>query len=336
MKKILLVTDAWAPLVNGVVRVQDAYISCLKSRGYDVAIIEPGQFYTVPMPMYPEIRLALFSRRRVAKMIKELKPDAIHLMTEGPLGWAARSVCMKEGIPFTTWYHTQFHLYVDIRLRGLLGPIYFFLRRFHSAAIRTIVSTNSLKDQLESAGFRKNIVVVPFGVNTDLFTRNPSPPLPPLPKPVFMYLSRLAPEKSPEEFLKLKLTGTKLVIGDGPDRARLEKEYGKENKFVGYKHGRELVDWMSLCDVFIFPSRTETFGLVVLEAMACGMPVAAHDTIGPRDIITEGKDGYLSEDLRDAAIRCLELSPEDCRATALSYSWEHSTDEFIKNLCFIR
>ncbi len=334
MKKILLVTDAWAPQVNGVVRVQDAHIAFLKARGYEVSVIEPGQFSTIPTPMYPEIRLALFPRRRVAKIIEELQPDAIHLMTEGPLGWAARSVCRERLIPFTTWYHSHFQLYVDIRLRGLLRPVYALLRRFHSVAACTMVSTKGLKRELESVGY-KNVVVVPLGVDIEHFSRNPSPPLPSLPKPVFVYFSRLAPEKSPEEFLKLKLPGTKLVIGDGPARAKLEKKYGKENKFVGYKHGQELVDWLSLADVFVFPSRTETFGLVVLEALACGIPVAAHSVMGPRDIITEGKDGYLSEDLQNAALKCLKLSPADCRATAEQYSWEHSADAFIKNLSFI-
>jgi len=336
MKKILLVTDAWAPQVSGVVRVQDAHISCLKARGYEVTVIEPGQFkWTIPTPMYPEIRIALFRSRYIKRVIEELQPDAIHLVTEGPLGWAARSVCIKKGLPFTTWYHTQLHLYVDIRLRGLLRPIYFFLRRFHGAAVCAMVSTESLKRDLESTGFKENVVVVPLGVDLKLFIRNSAPPLPSLPKPVFVYFSRIAPEKSPEEFLKLTLPGTKLVIGDGPDRVKLEETYGKGNKFIGYQHGQELGNWLSLADVFVFPSRTETFGLVALEALACGIPVAAHNVMGPRDIITEGKDGYLCDDLRKAAIKCLDLSPLDCRKKAEQYSWEHSTDEFLKNLAFI-
>ncbi|MDD2657663.1 MAG: glycosyltransferase family 1 protein [Candidatus Pacebacteria bacterium] len=335
MKKILFVTDAWAPQVNGVVRVQNAYLPLLGARGYDIKTIEPNQFMTMPMPWYPEIRFALFPRRRIAKMIDAFHPDAIHIMTEGPLGWAARSVCRKRGIPFTTWYHSHFQLYIDMRLRGLLSPVLALLRRFHAKAERTIVSTESLKRELESAGYT-HVVVVPLGVDVDLFKRTATPPLPPLPKPVFAYFSRLAPEKNPEEFLTLDVPGTKLVIGDGPDRTRLEKKYGKKNKFVGYKHGQELVDWLSLADVLIFPSRTETFGLVVVEALACGLPVAAHDVMGPRDIVEEGKDGYLSDDLKEAALACLELSPADCRAKAEQYSWEHSTDAFIKNLVPIR
>lgn len=335
MKKILLVTDAWAPQVNGVVRVLDALIPLLRARGYEVIVIEPGQFRTVSLPIYPEIRIALFPRRRIAQMLKVIKPDAVCLVTEGPLGWAARSACMRANIPFTTWYHSHFQLYADVRLRGLLLPAYALIRRFHSAGVWTMVSTESLKRELESEGF-KHLVIVPLGVDTELFMRNPSPPLPRLTGPVFVYFSRLAPEKSPEEFLKLKLPGTKLVIGDGPDKAKLEKKYGKENIFVGYKNGRELVDWLSLADVFVFPSRTETFGLVALEALSCGIPVAAHSVMGPRDIITEGKDGYLGEDLQKVALRCLDLSPSDCRAKALQYSWEHSADLFINNLLFIR
>ncbi|MHB0865416.1 MAG: glycosyltransferase family 4 protein [Minisyncoccota bacterium] len=331
MKKILLVTDAWAPQVNGVVRVLQALIPRLHARGYEVVVMEPGQFRTVSFPFYPEIRLALFARRRVGHVLKELQPDAVCIVTEGPLGWAARAVCIARGIPFSTWYHSHFQLYVSVRLRGLLGPVNAILRRFHSRAAVTMVSTETLKNELASIGFA-NLAVMPLGVDTELFVRNMASPLPPLPKPVFVYFSRLAPEKSPEEFMKLTLPGTKLVIGDGPLRKKLEEKYGTTHQFVGYKRGQELVDWLSSADVFVFPSRTETFGLVSLEALACGIPVAAHDVMGPRDIISQGKDGYLSDDLEEAALKCLNLSPEDCRAKALQFSWEHSVDQFIRHI----
>ena len=335
MKNIVLVTDAWRPQVNGVVRVLEALTPLLGARGYTVTVIEPGQFATVPLPFYPEIRLALFSKRRVKKMLKEIEPDAVCIVTEGPLGWAARSVCREQGVPFSTWYHSHFQLYVDVRLRGLLTPVYALIRRFHAAAAVTIVSTESLKRELETAGFT-HLVVMPLGVDTKLFTRTSAPALPALPSPVFVYFSRLAPEKSPEEFMKLKLPGTKLVIGDGPLRKSLEKKYGQDHLFVGYKRGQELVDWLSLADVFVFPSRTETFGLVALEALACGVPVAAHSSMGPRDVITVGKDGYLGEDLQEAALKCLDLSPADCRAKAEQYSWDRSADVFVQNLVSLR
>lgn len=335
VKKIVLVTDTWAPQRNGVVTVQNKLIALLTARGYAVEVIEPGQFKTFPLPLYPEIRLALFARRRVAQMLTELQPDAIHIMTEGPLGWAARSVCMKQSIPFTTWYHTHLQLYVKAYLHGLLRPIQALLRCFHATATRTMVSTNSLKRELESTGFRKNIVVVPLGVDTELFTHSPASSLQELPKPLFVYFGRLAVEKSPEEFLKLDLPGTKVVIGGGPLLPQLQKKY-PEVRFLGaYTVGEEFVSELSQCDVFVFPSRTETFGLVVLEALACGLPVAAHDVMGPHDSITNGKDGYLSDDLQTAALNCLNLSKDDCRAKALQYSWDNSIEAFIQDLAFI-
>ncbi len=337
MKKIVFVTDTWVPQVNGVVQTLSVLAAALTARGYAVSIIEPGQFTTIPLPGYPEIRLALFPRARIKRILEKAQPDAVHIMTEGPLGFAARAVCISQCIPFTSSYHTHFALYTRARTIGIfMRPVYGYLKRFHRRAAATFVSTESLKSELEASGFEKNIIVVPLGVDTERFVRNPAPPLPALPAPVFLFFSRLAPEKSPEEFLKLALPGTKLVIGDGPDRQKLEKKYGKENMFVGYKQGQELVDWLSLSHVLVFPSRTETFGLVILEALSCGIPVAAHAVMGPRDIITDGKDGCLSEDLRTAALACLTLSSADCRTKALEYSWDHSTDAFLNNLRFIR
>jgi glycosyltransferase involved in cell wall biosynthesis len=220
---------------------------------------------------------------------------------------------------------------VHVRFRNVLGLVYGLLCWFHKEAQKTMVATPGLKTALEAHNFR-NLTLWPLGVDGKLFIPNTSPSPPLMSKPVFLYFSRLAPEKNPEEFLRLSLPGTKLVIGDGPDRARLEAKYGTSATFVGYKRGQELVNWLQLSDVLVFPSRTETFGLVVLEALACGIPVAAHDVMGPRDIITHGVDGYLDEDLEKAAHACLNLSREACRAKALQYSWEASAEAFIRNL----
>ncbi|HEV8666695.1 MAG TPA: glycosyltransferase family 1 protein [Candidatus Paceibacterota bacterium] len=334
MKKIVIVTDAWHPQVNGVVRVTEAIERILKARGYSVLIIHSGLFMSLPVPFYREITLALFPNNKVKRLIEDFAPDAVHLMTEGPLGWAARAFCLRRGVPFTSWYHTHFDFYIDMRIPGLKRLVTARLRRFHNRAERTFVSTTSLQSDLVREGFTKT-AVVPLGVDTAFFVRNLAPAVPQLQKPVYVFFSRLAVEKSPEEFLKLPLDGTKLVIGDGPDRAKLERKYKGQAVFVGYRKRQELVDYLSIADAMVFPSRTETFGLAALEALSCGVPVAAHNVLGPKDIITEGKDGYLSDDLATAAQKCLTLNREDCRAKALEFSWDKSVDAFLKNLVLI-
>lgn len=333
MKRIVIITDAWYPQINGVVTTFAAICPLLEKRGYAVSVIHPALFRTIPLPFYPEIRLAIFPRRRLQRLLQKIQPNAIHIATEGPLGLAGRHICRSTALPFTTSYHTHFEQYVHVRFNMFSGFVSTFMRWFHAKSTATMVATESLKSELEARGFQ-NIAVWPLGVDIEFFVRNPSPPLPLLPKPVFVFFGRLASEKSTEEFLALPLPGTKLVIGDGPDRPYLEKKYGHTARFVGYKHGRDLVNWLSLCDVCIFPSRTETFGLVVLEALACGIPVVAHDVMGPRDIITTGIDGFLSDDLAAAARKALALKGDSCRKTALRYTWKHSTDVFLKNLAF--
>ena len=329
--KLLLVTDAWRPQVNGVVTALGKIKESLERDGWDVLVIHPGLFRSVPLPGYPEVRLAVSAWRSMQRILIRGAPDCIHVATEGPLGWCARGLCRRYGWRFTSSYHTHFHLYAHARLRPLLHPIRVLLRAFHDAATYTMAATPSLKRELEAGGFN-NMVLWPLGVDTKLFACRPSSRMPPLAKPVFVFFGRLAPEKDPEEFLKLDLPGTKLVIGDGPERARLELRFGTQAVFVGYQYGRELVDWLSMCDVMVFPSRTDTFGLVILEALACGVPVAAHEVMGPRDIIQGGVDGMLDENLRKAALACLSLDRNKCREKALRYSWDASTAAFKKNL----
>lgn len=334
MKKLLIVTDTWHPKVDGVVRSIEFRSPELERLGYAVTVAHPGQFRTMPFPLYPELKLALFPKRRLRHMMRELGPDCIHVETEGSLGLAARALCRKQGLRFTSSYHTHLQLYADVYarlpVRFLLAPAAAALRWFHGAAARTFVSTESLRQELERQGF-KNLAVCPLGVDTAMFVRNPQAPAVELEHPVFAFFSRLAPEKSPEDFLKLDLPGTKLVIGDGPDRKRLEKRY-PEAKFVGFQRGQALVNWLSQVNVVVMPSRTETFGLVVIEALAMGIPVAAHDVMGPRDIVVSGVHGQLSDDLRQAALGCLALSPEECRKRALEFSWAASAEAYAKNL----
>jgi glycosyltransferase involved in cell wall biosynthesis len=329
--KLLFITDAWRPQVNGVVTALEHMKRELEKRGFQVIVIHPALFRNIPFPLYPEIRLALFPRRSVARALEREQPDYIHIATEGPLGLAARMLCPRRGLRFTTSYHTHFQLYIHVRFRMFLGLVCGLLSWFHKAAARTLVATPSLKTALEAQDF-KNLALWPLGVDAEFFVRNPHPSAPNLRKPVFLFFSRLAPEKSPEEFLKLDLAGTKLVIGDGPDRGALEAKYGHAALFVGYKQGQELVDWLSRADVLVFPSRTETFGLVMLESLACGVPIAAHDAIGPKDVITHGIDGHIGEDLKEAALACLKLDPARCREKACRYTWEASADAFISHL----
>lgn len=335
MKKLLIVTDAWFPQVNGVVTVFDRISTLLRERGIEVSIVHPEMFKRAfPLPMYPEVPMVLLPGHTMREIFQREKPDFVHIATEWTLGLSARWLCIRNGIPFTTSYHTNFPLYAAhyFRYGYLLSPIAsLYMRWFHRGGQALLVSNESLKQKLVSEGYA-NVHVWPFGIDTGFFKRDESR-IPEearqLQHPIFVYFGRIGKEKGIEEFMRLSLPGTKLVIGDGPLRAKLEKTYAGQATFVGYKRGQELVDWLSACDVCVFPSRTETFGLVVLEALACGLPVAAHDVLGPRDSITHDVDGYLSDDLEDAALKCLELSREDCRKKALRYSWDLSTEVFL-------
>jgi len=336
MKKIVIVTDVWYPQVNGVMTILEKTIELLKQKDFSVTVIHPGLFFTIPMLFYPEIRTPLFSRNKIKNILKKEKPDYIHIVTEGLLGLNARHICKKNNLNFTTSYHTHFPEYLKIRSGTggfLFNTVYDYLRWFHGAGKKTMVATDDLGNELKDKGFN-DLVIWPCAVDTDFFVKNTNSPfIDKFEKPVFFYLGRVAEEKSIEEYLKCSLPGTKLVIGDGPERKELEKKYNsKDIKFLGYKKGNELVDLISACDVMVFPSRTDTFGLTIIEAMSCGVPVAAHSVMGPKDIISSGVDGFLDEDLSKAAISCLSLPGEACRKKALKYSWDISVNSFIENL----
>lgn len=331
--KILIVTDAWQPQVNGVVRTLEILGDHLTRMGNTVRFVTPDMFRSVPMPTYPEIRLALWPTRRVAKIINRFQPDAIHIATEGPLGWAARRFCVRREHPFTTSLHTRFPEYINARTRLPVRWGYAYLRRFHRPASAVMVATPSLRDELAALGFR-NLRIWSRGV--DLARFRPATPDEReafgYPRPVWLYVGRIAVEKNVEAFLSLDLEGTKLVVGDGPQRAALEGRY-PEAVFLGPRFGEALAEIYAASDVFVFPSRTDTFGLVNVEALASGIPVAAYPVQGPRDILEGSGVGALSEDLGEAcrgALGC--ATPQACRAHAERFSWEACTRQFLTNL----
>jgi glycosyltransferase involved in cell wall biosynthesis len=327
--KIAIVTDAWRPQTNGVVQTLSTTAQTLRAGGHEVMVVEPNQFRTVPCPTYPEIRLAWLPYRRLSRLLREFAPDCIHVATEGTLGMAARNWCLRHRFPFTTSYHTQFPEYVRARAPIPLALGYAHLRRFHSAAVRTMVATPTLQQQLEKRGFR-HIVRWTRGVDVELFKPGSKGFLD-LPRPIFAYMGRVAVEKNIAAFLALDLPGTMLVIGEGPARPSLQAKFPAAH-FVGYKFGAELAAHLAATDVFVFPSRTDTFGLVLLEALACGVPVAAYPVTGPIDVIENGATGVLDEDLRAAALGALQLDPAHCRAFALAHTWEAATRQFVGNL----
>lgn len=335
MKHITLITDAWPPNTSGVVTWINKTVEILEQRGHTVHVLHPGMFTSVPLPTYQEVRLALFPYIPIRKFLLKQKTDAVHIVTEGPLGLAARRICIQYNIPFTSAYHSHLPLYLEKRFGRIAYYLtYAYLRWFHRKSTRVLVSTPHLKQELENHRF-KNVVVAPLGVDIALFQKNPETHVTPPQKPIFVYAGRLAVEKTVERFLDCALPGTKIVIGDGPVRKKLEKTYTRDTLFLGEKTQKEIVDWLSVSDVFVFPSTTDTFGLVILEALACEVPVAAYPVMGPLDIVTNGVDGVLDIDLEKAALEALSIDRKNCREKALTFSWEKGTDRFLEHLAQI-
>lgn len=328
--RILIFTDAWAPQVNGVVRTLETLGRDLESRGCEVRYATPQGRLTVPLPTYPEIRLAVLPRRKLERLVDEFAPDAIHIATEGSIGIAARAICRQRALPFTTSFHTRFPEYVNARFRFVSkDAVYAFLRWFHAPASAVMVATESLRAELEANGF-SNVRIWSRGVDVELFRPIPDASLP-YARPIWLYVGRIAVEKNIEAFLSLDLPGTRLVIGDGPARAHLGHAY-PQVRFLGPKTGEELVRHYAASDVFVFPSLTDTFGLVILEALACATPVAAFPVQAPRDVLGSAPVAALDSDLRAACLRALEIPREAARAFALSHSWQNCTDQFLSNL----
>lgn len=334
--KILLVTDAWHPQINGVVRTLDKTVTQLQDRGHEVQVIAPSDgYFTMPLPTYPDIRLAPFAYNDVKRRMIDFGPSAIHIATEGPLGQMAKMLCHKWAIPFTTSYHTKFPEYIKARFPIIpLSWSYRFVRGFHNAGGRTMVTTPSMVEFLKLRGFTK---LAPWarGVDTVLF--NPDKKNAPddvyagLTRPIWVNVGRVAVEKNLKAFLNLDLAGTKVIVGDGPQLSELKRNY-PDVVFTGAKFEGELARYFADADVFVFPSKTDTFGLVIIEAMASGLPVAAYPVSGPIDIIPGSKAGAIDEDLQLACQQAIKLDSKDTIAHAQKYSWEAVTDVFFELL----
>jgi glycosyltransferase involved in cell wall biosynthesis len=330
--RILVATDAWHPQVNGVVRTLTMMAEASKRLGVEISFLTPNSFRSFPMPSYRELRVALPYPAKIARLIGDARPDSIHIATEGPIGFLVRRYCLEQGLPFTTSFHTRFAEYISARLPIPESWIWGMLRVFHGSSQAVMAATPGLAAELRMRGFG-NVVLWPRGVDTALFhPRNVDLGLP---RPIFLYVGRVAVEKNIEAFLDLDLPGSKLIVGDGPARASLARKYPQAS-FIGARQGEALAEAYAAADVFVFPSKTDTFGLVLLEALASGLPVAAFPVPGPRDVIGEAPVGVLNDDLKVACLAALRISPRACLEFAAGHTWEASSRAFInhvRNFC---
>ncbi|MGG7519048.1 glycosyltransferase family 4 protein [Allorhizobium undicola] len=330
--RLTIITDAWHPQVNGVVRSIENTNAELMRMGVNITMITPEAFRSIPMPTYPEIRLSLTTPRAVGKALAASQPELIHIATEGPLGLLARRWCVKTGMAFSTSYHTRFPEYVAARAPIPLSWLYAYVRWFHRAGGACMVATESLKAELEGKGLR-NLRLWSRGIDTSLFHPRPLSDTPfGLPRPIFMTVGRVAVEKNLPAFLDLDLPGSKVVVGDGPARAELQARY-PHVLFTGVKFGAELAEAYAEADVFVFPSRTDTFGNTILEALASGVPVAAYPVTGPKDILKDRPEaGALNQDLRLACLEALSASRQQARQLAEAFSWAAASRQFLDNV----
>jgi glycosyltransferase involved in cell wall biosynthesis len=338
--KLAIVTDTWKPELNGVVRFLSEIVDLLRFQGHEVLVVEPGMFMSIPLPPYPDLRISMVLPHQIAKILDDFVPDAIHIATESSLGWAARRYCIDNKYPFTTMIHTRLPEYIRIYLQSIIGDRkftekwgYALLKKFHRPAARTFVSTKSAKREFGKRGFR-SLVLCPAGYNHEFFYPRQRKKLRGR-GPIYMYMGRIAKEKNLEAFLSLQLRGTKYVVGDGPEARSLKDKYPKV-VFTGSKQGDDLAEHLSSADVFVFPSKTETLGLVMIEALACGTPVAAFPAPGAKDMIKNGKNGYMDQSLEKAIGKALKIPRGHCPKSVRHFSWQNCVKAFIKYQSIIK
>lgn len=335
-KRILIATDAWHPQVNGVVRTLENVTDEIRKLGNEVKILSHDVKRTWGLPSYPEIQLAFYSQSEIKTIIDQFEPDSIHIATEGPIGLAVRKFCKRNGIKYTTGFHTRFAEYIEARLPipGILAGAYKWLRWFHKGSSAILTPAKTVTNELEERGF-ENVVTWSRGVDHHIFRKHEISEQSKHTKPILVYVGRLAVEKGIDKFLQLKHPGTKLVIGDGPNRKKLQSQY-PDAVFTGYLFGDELARMICTGDVFVFPSKTDTFGLVMLEAMACGLPVAAYPVMGPIDVVENGYSGALDNDLLIAVEKALKLKEQDVLEYASRFTWANTAEQFVENLVPLR
>jgi glycosyltransferase involved in cell wall biosynthesis len=328
--RILIVTDLWHPTVNGTVRMAAEVIRRLESMGHPVTVIGPERFRTAPFPGDPEVAVALQPEKTIGRMMLEAKPQAIHIWTAGPIGVAARNILGAYKIPFTSCYATKSPEYMQARFGVPLARTFATLRLFHKTSRCVMVPSEGVIAELKAWGFGDNLKVLWAGTDTDLFRPRDKSFLD-LPRPIHLNVGRVTIEKNLEAFLTLDLPGSKLVVGEGPERARLQAKF-PDVHFAGVKQGEPLAKYYAAADIFVFPSRTDTFGMVMLEALSSGLPVAAFPVSGPREVLSDSGAGVLDEDLGKAAEAARGIDPALCRAHAMRFSWEQSARDFLANL----
>lgn len=332
--RIALITDTWVPNINGVVNSLLATMRCLQAEGHQVLMVTPDGLNSFACPGYPEIPLAIQPYAQVARQLDEFAPEAIHVATEGPVGLAARRYCLTRRLPFSSAYHTRFPEYLWHRSKIPTFLTYRWLRWFHAPASAVLVPTERMRQELKKKGFQ-NLALWGRGVDMEVFAPDEvGRRACCLKDTLFLYVGRVAQEKNLNAFLQLDLPGKKWVIGDGPERSRLEQRYPAV-RFLGARAHHELPAYFNCADVFVFPSKTDTFGLVMVEAMACGVPVAAFPVAGPLDVIEQGVTGVMDEDLRRACLTALALPREQVRQAALCFSWQAATREFLQHQVLI-
>jgi glycosyltransferase involved in cell wall biosynthesis len=327
--RIVIATDAWRPQINGVVHSLVHMSAAAQSQGVDIQFLTPEGFRTIAMPTYPEVRLALAGWGVVGRRLEAMQPDHIHIATEGPIGLAARQYCQSSGRNFTTSYHTRFPEYIAARFPIPARWTYAALRRFHAPAAAVMAPTPSIRDELMGRGFER-VKVWSRGVEHAAFRPREESVLD-LPRPIFLYVGRVAVEKNLDAFLRLTLPGSTVVVGDGPARAALQRQYPHAH-FLGAQSGEALAQTYASGDVFVFPSRTDTFGIVLIEALASGLPVAAYPVAGPLDVIGQSGAGVLSEDLGAACLAALEIPRSLPREHSLRFTWTESARQFLDNI----